>query len=52
VGLRKRYGVTLLSIRRNSEMVSNPGADTIFLAGDISILVGTPGEDCTDTALI
>lgn len=42
VGLRKRYGVTLLSIRRNSEMVSNPGADTIFLAGDISILVGTP----------
>ncbi|MHC1727374.1 MAG: cation:proton antiporter [Syntrophobacteraceae bacterium] len=42
VGLRKKYGVTLLSIRRNSETVSNPGAETAFFAGDISILVGTP----------
>lgn len=42
VGLRKRYGITLLSIRRNSEIVSNPGAETLFLAGDISIVVGSP----------
>jgi CPA2 family monovalent cation:H+ antiporter-2 len=42
VGLRKKHGVTLLSIRRNSEIVSNPGADTVFLAGDISVLVGAP----------
>lgn len=40
VGLRRTYGVTLLSIRRNSETLSNPGADTVLLAGDISVLVG------------
>lgn len=40
VGLRNKYGVTLLSIRRNSEVISNPGADTVFHPGDISILVG------------
>ncbi len=40
VGLRRTYGVTLLSIRRNSETLSNPGADTVLQAGDISILVG------------
>jgi CPA2 family monovalent cation:H+ antiporter-2 len=41
VGLRKKYGVTLLSIRRNSETISNPGADAVFSTGDISILVGS-----------
>jgi monovalent cation:H+ antiporter-2, CPA2 family len=41
VGLRKKYGVTLLSIRRNSEMISNPGADTVFHLGDICLLVGS-----------
>lgn len=44
VGLRKKYGVTLLSIRRNSETISNPGAETVFLAGDISVLVGSPDK--------
>ncbi len=42
VGLRKKHGVTLLSIRRDSETVSNPDAETVLLAGDISILVGAP----------
>jgi CPA2 family monovalent cation:H+ antiporter-2 len=42
VGLRKKHGVTLLSIRRNSETVSNPGAETAFAPGDITVLVGAP----------
>ncbi|MEM5787621.1 MAG: cation:proton antiporter, partial [Syntrophobacteraceae bacterium] len=42
VGLRKKYGVTLLSIRRSLEMISNPGAETVLASGDILILVGPP----------
>jgi len=41
VALRKKYGVTLLSIRRESETVSNPDADTLFLPGDICVVVGS-----------
>jgi monovalent cation:H+ antiporter-2, CPA2 family len=41
VGLRKHFGVTLLSVRRDQEMISSPGADTVLLPGDISILVGS-----------
>ena len=44
VGLRKDYGVTLLSIRRNTETISNPGADTVFFPEDIAVLVGTPAK--------
>ncbi|NLI96380.1 MAG: potassium transporter KefB, partial [Synergistaceae bacterium] len=42
VGLRKYHGVTLLSMRRNTEMISNPSAGTVFLPGDICVLVGDP----------
>lgn len=42
VGLRKQYGVTMLSLRRDAETITNPGAETIFVPGDISVLVGSP----------
>jgi CPA2 family monovalent cation:H+ antiporter-2 len=44
IGLRKKYGVTLLAIRRNSETISNPGADAVFAPEDIAVLVGPPDE--------
>ncbi|NLI82173.1 MAG: potassium transporter KefB [Deltaproteobacteria bacterium] len=42
VGLRKHHGVTLLSLRRDTEIISNPSAETVVLPGDISVLVGSP----------
>ena len=42
IGLRKKHGVTLLAIRRNDQVLSNPDGDTTVLAGDILILLGRP----------
>nr|NIS72358.1 potassium transporter KefB [Pseudomonadota bacterium] len=39
VGLRRKYGVTLLAIRRGEEIFSNPDADTRIEAGDIWVLL-------------
>jgi CPA2 family monovalent cation:H+ antiporter-2 len=39
VELRKKYGVTLLAIRRDKEILSNPGADTKIEADDILVVL-------------
>lgn len=44
IDLRKRYGVTLLAIRRNSQILSNPGGDTILCANDVLVILGLPEE--------
>ncbi len=41
VELRKHHGVTVLAVRRNSETIPNPGADTLFMPEDVSIVVGS-----------
>ena len=38
--MRKRTGVSLLSLRRKNRVISNPPADTVFEAGDILFVVG------------
>jgi CPA2 family monovalent cation:H+ antiporter-2 len=38
--LRKKYGVTMLALRRNEEMISNPGSDMRICPDDIIILMG------------
>jgi CPA2 family monovalent cation:H+ antiporter-2 len=42
IGFRKNYQVTLLAIRRDSYIISNPGGDTIISAHDIIIVLGLP----------
>jgi CPA2 family monovalent cation:H+ antiporter-2 len=42
IELRKKYGVTLLAIRRNSEVLSNPGGNIKLCANDILFLLGPP----------
>jgi len=42
VELRKKYGVTVLAIRRNSRMLPNPEPDMQLLPGDLLIVMGTP----------
>jgi len=41
LGLRKNYGVTLLAIRREREVISNPKPDVRFRSGDVLLIVGT-----------
>jgi len=42
--LRKKTGVTLLAIKRNSSIIEHPGPSTILNAGDITYLLGTPEQ--------
>lgn len=40
--LRKKHGVTVLAVRRDSQTFPNPEADAPFYADDILYVVGTP----------
>jgi CPA2 family monovalent cation:H+ antiporter-2 len=42
IGLRERYGVSVLAIRRNSRMLTNPGADTCIHSEDLLFILGSP----------
>jgi CPA2 family monovalent cation:H+ antiporter-2 len=42
VELRKKYGVTVLAVRRDSQMLPNPEPDMQLVAGDLLIVMGTP----------
>ncbi len=44
IELRKKYGVTLLAIRRDSHILSNPGGDTKLCANDVLMILGTPDK--------
>jgi len=51
IGLRNRYGVTLLAVRHGAETISNPHADIRFYAGDVLMLLGTPYKIANVTAM-
>ena len=51
IELRKRCGVTVLAIRRDSEILSNPYGDTILYANDVLFILGTPDKIAPVTAL-
>ena len=38
--LRARFGVTVLAIRRDAEIIVSPGADHVFEAQDIMVVLG------------
>jgi len=40
--LRRKTGVTLLAIRRGSEIIEHPVPDTVFQSDDIAFLLGNP----------
>ncbi len=42
IDLRKKYGVTLLALRRDSQVVSNPGGAIKLGADDILFVLGAP----------
>ncbi|MBN2488847.1 MAG: NAD-binding protein, partial [Methanosarcinaceae archaeon] len=44
IGLRKKYGVTLLAISRNSHTMSNPHGDVGLCANDVLVVLGSPDK--------
>ncbi|MBW2648628.1 MAG: potassium transporter KefB, partial [Deltaproteobacteria bacterium] len=42
IELRKKYGVTVLAVRRESQILSNPDVDILFYANDVLFVLGTP----------
>jgi CPA2 family monovalent cation:H+ antiporter-2 len=44
IELRKKYGITLLGVRRGSEMMPNPGGDTVINANDLLVVLGLPDK--------
>lgn len=42
IELRKKYGVTVLAIRRNSQILSNPNVNMPFYANDVLFILGPP----------
>ena len=43
-GLREAMGVSVIGIARGSQMLSNPGPDVVFVAGDRVAVIGTTAE--------
>jgi len=44
VELRKRYGVSILAIRRGERILSNPDADAHLLGNDVLVALGAPDK--------
>ena len=42
--LRKKFGVTILLVKRGSEAIYNPGADTLLIPGDMIFVFGAPDK--------
>jgi len=40
--MRKKHGVTLLAVKREMEIISNPPADVVFQENDVLFVVGHP----------
>ncbi len=41
LNLRVKYGITVIAIKRNNELIPSPGAETIFENKDTAVIVGT-----------
>lgn len=44
IGLRKKYGITILAIQRGNHLISNIDGDTILFKGDTIYVLGAPNK--------
>ena len=51
IELRRRYGVTLLAVRRGSQIFPNPGGDMELCDDDVLLVLGPP-ENISGTDLL
>ncbi len=52
IGLRKKYGVTVLAIQRGKETITSPAGDFRLLTRDIVVLIGTKGSIASVSSLM
>ena len=51
IEMRKKHGVTVLAIRRNSQILSNPNVNTPFCVNDVLFVLGLPDKVAEVAAL-
>jgi len=51
-GLRQMYGLTILAVRRETEIISNPRSDVVISAGDILVVLGKKQDITAFTVLL
>jgi monovalent cation:H+ antiporter-2, CPA2 family len=44
INLRKLFGLTLVAIKRNKEIIANPDSHTVFAKEDIAYILGKPDQ--------
>ena len=44
VNVRQKYGVSLIAIRREKELIASPGSDTVIRSGDVLVVLGKTGD--------
>ena len=44
IDLRNLYGLTVVAVKRNGEMLENPGGDFIFESSDVVYILGKPSK--------
>jgi CPA2 family monovalent cation:H+ antiporter-2 len=44
IKLRSEFGITLLAVRRGSEVISNPDSSVVLADGDILVILGKPQD--------
>ncbi|VAX30896.1 Inner membrane protein, KefB/KefC family, partial [hydrothermal vent metagenome] len=49
--LRRKFGVTVVAIRRDSQILSNPDGDMQIRAGDVLLVLGSPEKIASVTGL-
>jgi CPA2 family monovalent cation:H+ antiporter-2 len=49
--LRKKYGVTLVALKRNNHLLEHPSSNTRFVNGDIAYILGKPEQIANATNL-
>jgi monovalent cation:H+ antiporter-2, CPA2 family len=49
--LRKKYGVTLVALKRNNHLIEHPSSNTRLLSGDIAYILGKPEQIANATNL-
>ncbi len=52
IELRKKYGVTVLAIRRNSQILSNPNVNIPLCANDVLFVLGSSDKIAEVTSLL
>lgn len=52
IGLRRSFGITLLAVRRETEIISNPESTLGLSAGDILVFLGKPADNVKFTEAV